>query len=137
VTKTALLDRWYAAIKAGDAGALRALTTPDVYVLWNGDPAIIPWAGRHEGVDAVLAFFSTVGRHLDVLAVTVMDRLEAPTATTIVLAGHWRVKANGREVKARVANIFRFDGDRISGYEVYSDTARFAAALPVDQNYLN
>jgi hypothetical protein len=44
------------------------------------------------------------------------------------------VKSNGREVKARVANIFRFDGDCISGYEVYSDTAQFAAALPVDRS---
>jgi uncharacterized protein len=131
MTNAALLDRWYGAIKAGDAGALRDLTTPDVYVLWNGDTAIIPWAGRHEGVDAVLAFFGAVGRHLEVLSVRVIDRFEAPTATTIVLEGHWRVKANGRDVKARVANIFRFDGNRISGYEVYSDTGRFTAALAI------
>jgi ketosteroid isomerase-like protein len=108
---------------------LCGLTTADVYVLWNGDAAIIPWAGRREGVDAVLTFFGTVGQHLDVRSVNVIDRFEAPTVTTIVLEGHWRVKANGREVKARVANIFRFDGDKISGYEVCSDTGRFMVAL--------
>jgi uncharacterized protein len=130
VSNAALLDRWYVAIKAGDASALRTLTTPDVYVLWNGDPTVIPWAGRHNGHDAVLAFFGTVAQHLDVLSVQVIDRFEAPSATTIVLEGHWRVKATGLEVQARVANIFRIDGACISGYEVYSDTARFAAALP-------
>jgi uncharacterized protein len=129
VSNAALLDRWYAAIKAGDAAALRDLTTPDVYVLWNGDPTLIPWAGRHDGHEAVLAFFGTVVQHLDVLSVQVLDRFEAPTATTIVLEGHWRIKTTGVEVKARVANIFRIDGARIASYEVYSDTARFVSAL--------
>jgi uncharacterized protein len=134
MSNAALLDRWYAAIKAADAGALRELTTPNVYVLWNGDASVIPWAGRHEGHDAVLAFFGSVGQHLDVLSVNVIDRFESPTATTIILEGHWRVKANGREVRARVANVFRFESSRIAGYEVYSDTGRFTAALTANQS---
>lgn len=129
MSNAALLDRWYAAIKAGDAAALRDLTTPNVYVLWNGDPSVIPWAGLHEGGAAVLAFFGTVAHHLDVVTVNVVDRLETPAATTIILEAHWRVKATGRDVRARAANIFRFENDRISGYEVYGDSGRFAAAL--------
>jgi uncharacterized protein len=124
-----VLDRWYAAVRANDADALRAITTDDVALYWNADPAIIPWAGRHQGRDAVLAFFETLGTHIEVISVAPVDRIEAPEAIIIVLDGHWRVRATGREIKARACNVFRLRDGQICGYDVYNDSGAFAAAL--------
>jgi ketosteroid isomerase-like protein len=125
----AVVDQWYAAIRSGDATALRRITGRSVYVAWNGDPSVIPWAGRYDGVDAVLAFFAQVSAHLEVLSIDVAEQVVAQSAITIVLDGHWRVRKNGREVRARAANIFRIEDGLIVGYEVYPDSGRFAAAV--------
>jgi ketosteroid isomerase-like protein len=77
----------------------------------------------------VMTFFGTVAQHLEVVSVKVVDRFEAADAITIVLDGHWRVKANGHEVRARSVNIFRFVDGAIAGFDVYPDSGRFAAAL--------
>ncbi len=130
MTKNLLvIDKWYAAIKATDVKVLREITAPDVYAFWNGDATVIPWAGRHDGVEAVMAFFSTIGKHLDVLSIQAVDRFETAGAVTIVLDGHWRSKATGRDVRARAANIFRICDGVIAGYEVYPDSGRFVVAL--------
>lgn len=52
-----LVDRWYAAVRTGDANALADVVCDDVVLLWNGDPARLPWAGTHTGVEAVMAFW--------------------------------------------------------------------------------
>ncbi len=124
-----VVDSWYAAIRAGDAEALAAATTDDVELLWNGDPALIPWAGLHVGRDAVLRFFTTVLAHLDVAAVETLDRIDGDGGTTILGRGRWRVKATGVEVNVRMANVFRFRDGRVSAYHVYGDSAAFAVAL--------
>ncbi len=125
----AVLDRWYAAVRANDANALREITTDDVVLYWNADPAVIPWAGTHQGRDAVLAFFKTLATHIEVIAVVPRDKIEASAATIIVLDGHWRMRGTGRELKARACNVFRFRDGRICAYEVYNDSGAFAAAL--------
>jgi uncharacterized protein len=125
----ALLDRWYAAVRSNDAAALASITTDDVVLYWNADPAVIPWGGRHEGRDAVLAFFKTLSEHIEVVNVTVVDRIDAPAATIIVLDGQWRTRDSGQEISARACNVFRTRDGKISAYEVYNDSGRFADAL--------
>jgi ketosteroid isomerase-like protein len=78
-----LIDRWYAAIRTGDAAALRNVVTEDVVLLWNGDPARLPWAGRHSGADAVLAFFKTLGADIEVVSVSQIYRLDAADAVVV------------------------------------------------------
>lgn len=126
---TAILDRWYAAIRAGDAAALAAVTTDDVTVRWNGPPGVVPWAGVWEGRTKVLTFFRRVAEHLDVLAIDTLHRIEAEGSVAIVLQGHWRVKATGEELHVRAANLFRFEDGLVAAYEVYPDSYAFAKAL--------
>jgi hypothetical protein len=126
---TDILDRWYAAIRAGDAAALAAVTTDDVVVRWNGPPGVVPWAGVWEGRTKVLTFFRRVAEHLDVLAIETVHRIEVQGSVAIVLAGHWRVKATGEELHVRAANVFRFEGGLVAAYEVYPDSYAFAKAL--------
>jgi uncharacterized protein len=126
---TTLVDRWYAAIRDGDAGALTDVVTDDVVLLWNGDTSHIPWAGTHVGVAAVLAFFQNLGRHIEVVSVTPLYRLDAGDAVVVVLEGRWKTRNTQCDVAARACNIFRFRNGRISAYEVYNDSGKFAAAL--------
>ena len=63
------------------------------------------------------------------IGVTVVDRIDAPEATVIVLDGRWRMHATGREIAARACNVFRVRDGKISSYEVYNDSGKFAAGL--------
>ena len=125
----ALIDRWYAAVRSGDAGDFASVVTGDVELLWNGDPARLPWAGSHRGIEAVLAFFRTLGEHIEVISVSQLYRLDAGEAVIVVLEGEWRVRGRAASIRARACNVFRFRQDRISSYEVYNDSGRFADAL--------
>lgn len=124
-----ILDRWYAAIRAGDAAALSEATTDDVVVRWNGPPGLIPWAGTWEGRAKVITFFKRVAEHLDVLSIETVSRIEGTGGVAIVLQGHWRVKATGEDLQVRAANIFRFEDGRVAAFEVYPDSHAFAKAL--------
>ena len=82
-----LVDRWYAAVRAGDANALADVVCDDVVLLWNGDPGRLPWAGTHSGADAVLAFFRTLAQHIDVVSITPLYRLTPGTPSLSSLKG--------------------------------------------------
>jgi uncharacterized protein len=124
-----ILDAWYTALRSGNLNAIRDVATPDIRVWWNGPADLIPWAGEHTGVDAAIAFFSMVTTHLEVLRTTVVERIETPDAIVVFLDAHWRVKANGTEIKAKAVNVFRFRDGKVSGYEVYPDSAAFVQAM--------
>jgi ketosteroid isomerase-like protein len=124
-----ILDRWYAAIRAGDAAALAGATTEDVVVRWNGPVGLVPWAGVWEGRAKVITFFRRVAEHLEVVAMQTVSRIESPDGVALVLEGQWRVKATGKELRLRAANIFRFEDGRVAAFEVYPDSHAFAQAL--------
>jgi ketosteroid isomerase-like protein len=126
-----ILARWYAALKAGDMAAFREVAAPDVMVRWNGPADLIPWAGEHHGVEAVLAFFGKVGAALEVLSVKPVERLVTDDKALIVLEGHWRVRASGQELRLRAANLFTFKNSKVAVYEVFPDSAAFVRALTV------
>ena len=128
-TPDEILTGWYAALKAGDMVAFRAVATPDVMVRWNGPADLIPWAGEHHGVEAVLAFFGQVGAALEIITIEPVERLMTADKALIVLKGHWRVRATGQELHLRAANLFRFEGGKVAAYEVFPDSAAFALAL--------
>lgn len=125
----AILDRWYAALKAGDAAALAAVTTEDVTVRWNGPVGVVPWAGLWEGRTKVMTFFKRVAEHLEILALDTVQRIDGKDGAAIVLEGRWRVRATGEELSVRAANVFRFEDGRVASYEVYPDSYSFAKAL--------
>ena len=124
-----ILDAWYAGLRSGMADAIRDVATPDIRIWWNGPPDLVPWAGEHIGADAAIAFFAKVSAHLEVVSTTATERIETPDAVIVFLDTHWRVKANGNEIRAKALNIFRFRDGRVSGYEVYPDSASFVRAL--------
>ncbi len=124
-----ILDAWYAAMRSGNLESLRDVATPDIRIWWNGPTDLVPWAGEHTGIDAAIAFFRRVTGPLEVLRTTILERLETPDAIVVILDAHWRVKANSIEIKAKAVNVFRFRDGKVSGYEVYPDSAAFVRAL--------
>lgn len=123
------VENWYAAIKAGDWAALRAAATPDVVIDYPAPDGVLPWSGEWKGPDQLQAFFRTVGEHLSVERVDVTETFEAGDAFITVLKGRWTIRSNGRNVNARVVNIFKIKNGLIARYQVHNDTAAFAIAL--------
>jgi ketosteroid isomerase-like protein len=123
------LAAWYAAIRAGDAAALREAATPDLRITYRGRPGLLPWTGIWDGVERAMAFFALVAAHLEVLEVTPLRRIEAGGTVVVVLAGRWRARRTGREVAAEVVNLFALRDGRVAAYEVFHDTAALWEAL--------
>ena len=125
----AILDSYYAALKAGDFAALERLLTPDICVRYYGPPGLLPWGGVHQGFAAYRRFLNLVREHLEIIAVE-QEAVVAEEAWVVVLGrGTWRARATGREIAVNMTNAFRLEEGRIAEYRVYTDTAAFAAAL--------
>jgi ketosteroid isomerase-like protein len=121
-------------MRSGMADAIREIATPDIRIFWNGPPDLVPWAGEHIGTEAAIAFFAKVTASMEVLRTTMIERIETPEVVIVALDSHWRVKANGNEIRATALNLFRFRDGRVSGYEVYPDSASFVRALGLSTN---
>lgn len=126
---SSLLDRFYAALRALSATELMECVSDDFLLDWQGTPAI-PWAGQWRGVDGLLAFVGALNAHVEILEVQRLHMLEGDGVTVVVLRGHWRLKATGREVRAMAANLLTLSGGRVQSYTVLNNTAAFAEALP-------
>ena len=58
------LDRYYAALKAGDREALRGVVSDEIEVHYPAPEGLLPWAGDWAGFDGFESFVATVGDHL-------------------------------------------------------------------------
>jgi ketosteroid isomerase-like protein len=123
------LDAWYAAIRSGDQSALAAAVTPDVHIDYRGRPGLLPWSGDWHGIAGTTEFLARVTRHLEVLEVTPLRRIQSGDTVVVVLSGRWRARATGREVAAEVVNIFTLRQGRVAAYQVFHDTAALWEAL--------
>lgn len=125
----AVLDSYYAALRAGDFATLERLLTPDVCVQYDGPADLLPWSGRHDGFAGYRRFLTLVREALEL--VEMVPEATVAEGDWIVMMGRgvWRARASGREIRVGSTNAFRFREDRIAEYRVYTDTAAFAALL--------
>lgn len=108
---------------------LAAVATPDLRIAYSGRPGLLPWSGIWQGVAEAMRFFAAVAQHLEVLEVTPIRRVTEGDTVLVVLSGRWRARATGREVAARVANMFTLREGRVATYDVFHDTAALWEAL--------
>ena len=125
----ATIAKWYEAVTSGDADFLACVTTETVEVFWNGDPGLIAWAGLHRGRAAVLEFFRTIAHHVTIVEIKASEQFTTDDAVIVLAAGRWVIRHNGRTVTARMANVFKFEGDRVAAWHVYNDSAAFLVGL--------
>lgn len=128
MSNSALLDRFYAAIKAGDAAALADCVHPDFQLNWQGSPAI-PWAGQWKGGAGLLEFFQILNKHIEVVEVKRIHEFSDALVTVIVLQGSWRTKARGLSISAMASNLFTFENGKVLTYTVMNNSAAFADAI--------
>ena len=123
------LDRYYAALKAGDRVALRGVVTDDIEVHYPAPDGLLPWAGDWTGFERFEAFLQTVGDHLAIDTVEPLAVHVAGDTVITVLKGEWTVKATGRKVRTETVNMFTLRDGKIARYQVYSDTAALGVGL--------
>jgi ketosteroid isomerase-like protein len=87
------LDRYYAALKAGDREALRGVVSDDIEVHYPAPEGLLPWAGDWAGFDGFEKFVATVGDHLVIDTVEPLAVHVAGDTVVTVLKGEWTVKA--------------------------------------------
>ncbi|MCV7346238.1 nuclear transport factor 2 family protein [Mycolicibacterium rhodesiae] len=66
-TNIAVTRAVYAAVPAGDLATALSHMDPEVRITYYGSDAI-PYAGDYHGIDAAGEFFSTVGAHIEIVA---------------------------------------------------------------------
>ena len=123
------LDRYYAALKAGDRAGLRGVVADDIEVHYPAPEGLLPWAGDWRGFDGFERFIATVGDHLVIDAVEPLAVHVAGDTVITVLRGEWTVKATGRKVRTETVNMFTMRDEKITRYQVFSDTAALGLGL--------
>lgn len=123
------LDRYYAALKAGDREALRGVVSDDIAVHYPAPEGLLPWAGDWTGFEGFETFIATVGDHLVIDTVEPLAIHVCGDTVITVLRGEWTVKATGRKVRTETVNMFTFSDGKIVRYQVFSDTAALGTGL--------
>jgi ketosteroid isomerase-like protein len=129
-TNTELVQAALEAFARGDIAGLLSMCSENVTVVFGGDSATIPWAGRWAGKTRVSEYFSRIGETVDVLRwepqhyVGEGDRVAAFGTTDV------RVKSTRQSViDNQWALDFTVTNGKITGWQVYMDTAAMEKAL--------
>lgn len=123
------LDRYYAALKAGDRVALRGVVADDIKVHYPAPEGLLPWAGDWTGFEGFEAFLKTVGDHLVIDTVEPISLHVAGDTVVTVLRGEWTVKATARKVQTETVNMFTLREGKITRFQVFTDTAALGIGL--------
>ncbi|MFI6322552.1 nuclear transport factor 2 family protein [Nonomuraea sp. NPDC050556] len=112
----ALIDRFFAAIEAGDVDLVRALYTPDA-VIWHNDDLL------EQSVEDNLRVLGGLHRVLSDLSYEVVRRAEVPDGVLQQHVLHGRLP-DGREVALHCAMYLRVRDGRVARIEEYLDSAQ-------------
>src|SRR5580693_499687 len=106
---------------------LRQHMTPDVtYVSLNFDnpelKKVEPWAGTHNGPEALAAVFQSIQRFWKTLDFKVTDTIEQ--GSRVAFFGSFTYKSNvtGREITSPFALLARFEGDKVAYVQFLEDS---------------
>jgi ketosteroid isomerase-like protein len=129
VDARAVIDRYYDLLAARDRDGLISLFAPDFAVVYHAQDGEFPWSGTFDGIDGFDSFLAAIGTNLDVVQVDRTAITADDERVVVQCVGHWRVKANGADVRGGMVNVFTVADNRISKYEVYADTSAFRRGL--------
>jgi uncharacterized protein len=124
----------YRSFFQGDMASILEAMDEDVDWIWHG-PKDIPWAGHHQGREAVQTFFEKVVSHAEVLSYEPREFIAGENGVVTVL-GWQRVKAKptGNIWETAWTHIFTIrDGKFVRVREFY-DSAVVAAAFSSDDS---
>ena len=106
---------------------LKRLMTPDAtYVSLNFDnpelKQVMPWAGTHQGPQALPEVFEAIQRFWKTLDFKVTDAIEQ--GDRVALFGSFTYKSNvtGREITSPFSLLARFEGDKVAYVQFLEDS---------------
>jgi len=129
IDSSTTIDRYYALLASRDRPALLELLDDNICVRYYGPAGLLPWIGEFSGRQGYEEFFDIIATHLDIVEVETLDRVSNAVKTVVQCRGCWRVRSNGNKVYGNMVNVFTVVNGKVSAYEVYNDTAAFAAAM--------
>jgi uncharacterized protein len=124
MTRTETIQTIYEAFGRGDVPAILSRLTDDVD--WNNERVAsreCPWNGNFAGKGNVPAFFGAVGGALDIRVFEPHTFIEQGDRVAVLLRIESTLRKNGRPVQNDAVHVWTFDGDKVSGYRHYNDTA--------------
>lgn len=114
----------------GDIPALLNMCTENVEVMFMGDPYILPFAGEWKGKNRVTDYFRVIGETVDVLKWQPEKVVASGNSVAAFYATDLRVKASGKTaVNNRMVLHFTVDDAKVTGWQVYADTAALEKAF--------
>jgi len=129
-TNTELVQAALDAFGRGDIAALLELCSDGVNVTFFGDSSVIPYAGRWEGKNRVAEYFRIIGETIDVLGWNRQYTVGDANHVAAFYTGSLRVKASGKMINdTHLALDFTAENGKVTGWQVYSDTAALEKAL--------
>ena len=128
-TKTQVVKQAYAAFGRGDIQGI--LETLDDEILWkpvHGAASYVPTAGERRGKASVKQFFELVAQSM------AFDQFEprefVAQGDKVIALGHYRARAkNGGQFESDFVMVFAFRGDKIVGFQEFTDSAALNAAF--------
>jgi uncharacterized protein len=128
-TNTELTQSLYQSFFRGDIASILNLMHEDIDWIWYG-PTDIPWAGHHQGREAVQGFFGKVNDHAEVLTYEPLEFIAGEHGVVTVL-GWQRVKAKptGNIWESAWTHIYTIRDSKIVRVREFYDSAAIAAAF--------
>jgi len=124
-----VIDDYYVYLKERDLEKLHGLLADNIVITYHSQENQFPWSGKFHGKAGFDHFFSILKEHLDVVDVRVVTSTTGQDRVINQCEGTWEFKASGYRVNGSMVNVFTVENGKISGYDVYADTAAFAAGL--------
>jgi ketosteroid isomerase-like protein len=123
-----LVQDIYTSFASGDVPRVLSLFSEDIH--WNeADNFLYADGNPYVGPSRVLeGVFMRLGADWEGFTVNAEEFLDA--GDTVIALGRYRgkYKSNGREVYAQFAHVWRVKGEKIVGFQQYTDTAQFQRA---------
>jgi ketosteroid isomerase-like protein len=124
-----IVTDYYDFLKDRDRDSLLEILSADIVITYHAQTGQLPWAGRFDGIEGFDRFFSIIRDHLDIVEVKIVDSIDGDHKFVNFCEGKWKYKKSGYVVKGSMVNVFSVADGKITAYDVYADTAAFAAGL--------
>jgi ketosteroid isomerase-like protein len=120
-------NRW-----RGDLAGTLACFHPDVRITILGDPAVVPFAGRYQGLDGLKTYLDRLDAQARPVAPTLEDLIVDGDRAVVSWTMPIRTASATDDAKLRFIDVVCLDSDLIVAVDQFHDTAAAAALFGDD-----
>ncbi len=127
--KTAIVQKLYAAFQKGDLPTLLEHMTDTIdWGIAAQTPSAVPWYGIGSGKEYAASFFNALAKECDFTRFEPTEFFENENGVACLVRYDATLKRNGHKVSQEVMHHFGFQGERVSRWRAWEDTARLLTA---------